>query len=144
MKRSLLAAPLLAAALAGCASVASQAAGPASSSAPSPRPAATAARPSAAATHASPAATGCALRTRFDYIVRTTEPGTQATAQEIGNVDLGNCTPALQDFAETAGQAQGECTTIARARANRGYDVNAVPAPPLRRVLERAGPGCAE
>ena len=74
--------------------------------------------------------------------MRTTEPGTPAVAQAIGNVDLGNCTPALADFAKTAGQAQGECTTIARARANPGYDVNATPAPPLRRVLERAGPGC--
>jgi hypothetical protein len=141
MKRSLATTSLLAAALTltACASVGSSTSPPPSPTlTPGPSPAVTAAR--ATATPAASAA--CGLKTTFDYIVRTTEPGVPAAAQEIGNVDLGNCTPALADFAQTAGQAQGECTTIARARANRGYDVNAVPAPPLRRVLASAGPGC--
>jgi hypothetical protein len=135
MNRCLATIPLLAAALAlaACTSPA-----PASQPSPAVAPAAATQSPPA-----SPAASAsCALRTTFSYIVRTTEPGQPAIAQEIGNVDLGNCTPTLSDFAQTAGQAQGECTTIARARANRGYNVNASPAPPLRKVLMRAGPGC--
>jgi hypothetical protein len=112
--------------------------GTASSSPPAAAPAA--ATPRAPASTAPAAA--CTLKTTFNFIVRTVEPGMPASAQEIGNVDFGNCTPTLQDFTQTAGQDQGECTTIARARANRGYDVNATPAPPLRRVLMRAGPGC--
>jgi hypothetical protein len=134
------------AAIALAAGLALTACASASSSLPAPNPAtsspspAVAASPAAAASPATSAT--CKLKTTFDYIVRTAEPGTPATAQEIGNVDLGNCTPSLADFAQTAGQAQGECTTIARARANGGYDVNASPAPPLRRVLMRAGPGC--
>jgi len=140
MKRALLLAVALAApfALAACASAASPAAPPPSPTlTSSPSPAATAAQATAR-----PAAPACKLKIRFDYIVRSAEAGTPAIAQLIGNVDLGNCTPTLKDFARTAGQGPGECTTIARARANPGYDVNAVPAPPLRRVLASAGPGC--
>jgi hypothetical protein len=49
--------------------------------------------------------------------------------------------PTLSSFAATAGQADGECATIALASSNPGYDVNAVPAPPLKDVIESAGPG---
>ena len=124
--RSLAPAALTALSLAACAAPGSSSSPPA---APSP-------------SHTVAAAGPCKLKTRFDYLVRTTQPGVPASALEIGNVDLANCTPALADFAATAGQAAGECTTIARARANPGYDVSAVPARPLRRVLMRAGPGC--
>jgi hypothetical protein len=119
----------------GAASALAACSSPAPSSSPPP-----AAAPKSPPASSAPGA--CALKTTFDYIVRTTEPGTPAIAQDIGNVDLANCTSSLSDFAATAGTAQGECTTIARARANPGYDVNASPAPPLRRVLLRAGPGC--
>jgi len=121
------------------ASAALAACGSAVSSAPAASPAA---RPTATAAAAPPSPAACKLKVTFNYFVRTTEPGLAASAQEIGNVDFSNCTPTLRDFAQTAGQAQGECTTIARARANPGYDVNATPAPPLRRVIMSAGPGC--
>jgi hypothetical protein len=84
----------------------------------------------------------CKLKTKFDYIERTTEPGIQAQALEIGNVDLVNCTASLKDFQATAGQADGECTTIAKASDNPGYDAEAIPAPRLKHVIESAGPGC--
>jgi hypothetical protein len=58
------------------------------------------------------AAVPCELKTTFNYIVRTTEPGMSAQAQEIGNVAIGNCTAALQDFAATAGQAQGNARRL--------------------------------
>jgi hypothetical protein len=84
----------------------------------------------------------CKLKVTFDYLVRTTEPGLAASADEIGNVDLSDCTPTLQDFAQTAGQAQGECTAIALASDNPGYNPDASPALPLRKVIKKAGPGC--
>jgi hypothetical protein len=56
--------------------------------------------------------------------------------------DGADCTPTLQEFQETAGQAQGECTTIALASDNPGYNAAAFPAPPLRDVINSAGPGC--
>lgn len=88
------------------------------------------------------ASSSCRLHTSFNYLIRDTTPGLPASAQEIGNVDLGNCTLALSDFAAEAGQAQGECEQIALAADNPGYNANATPAKPLRKVIASAGPGC--
>jgi hypothetical protein len=106
---------------------------------PSSSPGAAAATTPAAAA-VSPAT--CKLQTTFDYIERTTEPGLQPQADEIGNVDLAHCASSLDDFRQTAGQADGECTTIALASDNPGYDPNATPAPALHKIIESAGPGC--
>lgn len=109
-------------------------------SASSPSAGATAAASAAvAAAKPSPA---CTLKTTFDYLVRDDDPGAQVQAQEIGNVDIVNCADSLSNFAATAGQSAGECTTIAKASDNPGYNVNAVPAAPLKDVIESAGPGC--
>ena len=89
--------------------------------------------------HASPA---CKRSLLPAYIIRDDDPGASIMADEIGATDEENCTSSLADFAATAGQASGECTTIALASSNPGYDVNQVPAPPLRDVIESAGPGC--
>jgi hypothetical protein len=112
------------------------------SPAASPPPAASAATPPAATTAAASASVkGCTSPT-FDYIERDDDPGAQTLAQEIGNCDLATGQDSLASFQQTAGQAPGECTTIALASDNPGYDVNAVPAPPLKDVIESAGPGC--
>jgi hypothetical protein len=106
--------------------------------------AAPAAVPSHAATHrAAPSASpSCKRTTTFDYIVRDSDPGASVMADEIGNTDYVDCKSSLADFAATAGQAPGECTTIALASDNPGYKVNQVPARPLKDVIESAGPGC--
>lgn len=106
-------------------------------------PAATtaAAAPASPAVVASASAKGCTGPT-FDYIERDDLPGAQILAQEIGNCDLATGQDSLANFQQTAGQGAGECTTIALASDNPGYDVNAVPAPPLKDVIESAGPGC--
>lgn len=104
----------------------------------------TASSPPAAATRAaspSPSAS-CAPKTTFDYIERDDDPGASVQADEIGNVDLENCTPSLSNFKAEAGQAPGECTTIALASDNPGYNINTTPAPTLKGVIESAGPGC--
>jgi hypothetical protein len=85
----------------------------------------------------------CKLKDTPTYIVRDDDPGASVLASDIGNADYVTCTTALADFAATAGQASGECTTIALASDNPGYNVNAVPAPPLKGVIESAGPGCS-
>lgn len=95
----------------------------------------------ATATSPSPAAS-CALPDDRDLIERDDLPGVQILANEIGEVDLGNCVTTLSEFQQTAGQGQGECTTIAWASDNPGYDADAIPAPPLKKVIESAGPGC--
>jgi hypothetical protein len=101
-----------------------------------------AARPAAARAAKPSPSPSCTRTTTFDYIERTTEPGLQPQAGEIGNTDYSDCEDSLADFAETAGQADGECTTVALASSNPGYDPDAVPAPPLKGVIESAGPGC--
>jgi hypothetical protein len=88
------------------------------------------------------ASASCGLKTTFDYIVRDSGPGTAALASEIGNVDYSACASSLSTFRQEAGQAGGECTTIALASRNPGYNVSAVPAPPLKDVIMSAGPGC--
>jgi hypothetical protein len=90
---------------------------------------------------ASASVKGCTSEA-FDYIERDVDPEAQTLAQEIGNCDLATGQNSLASFQQTAGQAPGECTTIALASDNPGYNVNAVPAPPLKDVIESAGPGC--
>lgn len=125
----LLAAAAATAALAACGSAASST---------------SAAAPASQAAKAAPAPSApCRLKITFDYIERTTEPGLQAQANEIGNVDFTNCTDTLSDFQAEAGQGDGECTKIALASKNPGYDASAVPAPSLKAVIASAGPGCA-
>jgi hypothetical protein len=80
--------------------------------------------------------------TTFDYIERTVWRPLQPSADEIGNTDYATCTSSLASFAAEAGQADGECTTIALASDNPGYNANATPAAPLHHVIESAGPGC--
>lgn len=96
---------------------------------------------SATPSHAA-SATPCSLAPTFDYIERITEPGLAPSAFELGNVNLAECKPTLDTFMSTAGQAAGECTTIALASDNPGYDINAADPPPLRKVILSAGPGC--
>ncbi len=124
---------LLAAAAAAALSLAACGSAPSS-----PAPASPASSPAAAA---KPSAS-CKLTTTFDYIERTTEPGLQAQADEIGNADYAACADSLSTFRQEAGQADGECTTIAKASDNPGYNPDAVPAPPLKNVIMSAGPGC--
>jgi hypothetical protein len=98
---------------------------------------ATAPARAAAARSASPRPShsrACTRKTTFDYIERDDDPGASVTAGEIGNTDYVNCTSSLADFAATAGQAAGECTTIALASGNPGYDVSEVPAPRLKHL----------
>jgi hypothetical protein len=100
-----------------------------------------AAAPATQAAVASASAKGCTGPT-FDYIERDDFPGAQILAEEIGNCDLATGQDSLASFQQTAGQGTGECTTIALASDNPGYNVNAIPAPPLKDVIESAGPGC--
>ena len=74
-----------------------------------------------------------------DYTLAQIAPG----ATPSGLYDFSGATQfKLPVAAGYVGQASGECTTIALASSNPGYDVNQVPAPPLRDVIESAGPGC--
>ncbi len=82
-----------------------------------------------------------------DILVRDDDPGASVMAQELGGGYVwdhvtGICLDAVEWAAATAGRGPGECTTIALASDNPGYDANAVPAPRLKHVIRSAGPGC--
>ena len=104
-------------------------------------PAASAAVSHAAKPKAKPSPS-CTLPDTPTYIVRDDDPGASVIASDIGNADYATCTTMLSNFAADAGEAPGECTTVALASDNPGYDVNEIPAPPLKDVIEAAGPGC--
>lgn len=82
-----------------------------------------------------------------DLLVRDAIPGTPALTSDIGgqwswDSTTGKCLDAVAYTIATAGQADGECTTIALAKSNPGYDTSASPAPKLKKVIAKAGPGC--
>jgi hypothetical protein len=86
--------------------------------------------------------TARALRLTTKYLERMTEGGLAASATQVWNANLGNCTSTLANFPQTVGIGPGECTKIALANDNPGYNVLAFPAPPLKDVIAQAGPGC--
>lgn len=94
-----------------------------------------------ASTTSVPPAT-CNLKSTGDIIQRVIVPGQPATAQELGSVNLGNCTLSFDDLAQETSTDAGYCTTAAWATDNPGYDINAVPAAPLKKVQAQAGAAC--
>jgi hypothetical protein len=108
------------------------------------------ARPAAQAvvTTASPATTAAATTPGPtcapgpDMLERVVIPGLPATTQDLGSVNLGTCQTLIQSLPAEAGTEAGECTTIAWLSDNPNYDVNATPAPPLKKIQASAGPGC--
>jgi hypothetical protein len=120
----------------------------AAASSPAPNPAASAAAKAKAAAQAK-AVSACFARkpASGQLYVRTTEPGLQANASELGanwswDYVTGTCMDAMDSTIAGAGTADGECTTVGYVADNPGYDANAVPAPPLPAVANEAGPGC--
>jgi hypothetical protein len=68
-------------------------------------------------------------------------------AQEIGggwdwNVIAKKCMTSTQMIIAGAPTEAGNCTQVALASSNPGYNPDATPAPPLKHVIAEAGPGC--
>jgi hypothetical protein len=120
------------------------------------------ARPAAAIT-ASPAASGpaapaastkstCEARPdrSGDLLVRVITNGQPAVTQQLGGAwawdrATGTCDTAVQmiiSAAPAAAAAARSCSQVARAADNRGYQLSAVPAPPLKKVIAWKGRAC--
>lgn len=97
----------------------------------------------AAVTTSQPPAT-CNLKSAGDIIERVVTPGNPATAQQLGSVNLAQCKLAFDTLAQETSTDPGFCSQEAWAADNPNYDVNAVPAPPLRKIQAQAGAGCAQ
>lgn len=139
--------PVLAAAaavlaLAGCSSTAGKpAAVPAATSVPSS--VATTAPPAPDTSSSQPAAPAetCAtpLPDSGDIIVRETVPNLPASAQELGGTDPEHCVLTFDTLKTSSPTGAGYCTQAAWAADNPGYDVNATPAPLLKKVRVTIG-----
>lgn len=84
----------------------------------------------------------CTLPDDRDLLVWYKVPTLQDSAQELGEVDLANCTPTVDTIMSTSPTGAGYCTEVAYADQNPGYNADATPAPRLKHVIEEVGAGC--
>lgn len=75
-------------------------------------------------------------------IARYVVPGMAATAQELGGWDLATCTVDIDKIMVGAPTGDGYCTELAWVSDNPGYNADATPAAPLRKVIEAIGGSC--
>lgn len=73
-----------------------------------------------------------------DLIIWQRAPKLPDSAFEVGNYSF-NCAPTVDTFVVDEPTGPGYCNKIAWVDDNPGYDVDARPAPPLKRVIETAG-----
>jgi hypothetical protein len=133
-----------AAALAGCGGASSTDRPAAASSSAAPSATATASALPRASTQAQ-----CEARpdTSGDILVRTTTNGQPAATQQLGgawtwDTRTSTCTTAADAIISTASTNAGNCTEVAYASSNPGYQLTVSPAPPLRKVVASKGPAC--
>ena len=82
-----------------------------------------------------------------DIYVRMITSGVQTQAQELGgewrwDSTTNKCLTYVQLVIATAPLVAGSCTQVGYVSDNPGYDPNATPAKPLKRVVAQAGPAC--
>ncbi|MGN6607353.1 MAG: hypothetical protein ACTHMS_10150 [Jatrophihabitans sp.] len=110
--------------------------------APGDRPSTTQrAKPTAAAPKpTTPAGSGCPSGP--DLIIRETDFGLPALAQRLGaNVyTASGCKDTVKSLEDTA--PSSGCIDVAYARDNPGYNPDADPAPPLKKVFASVGGAC--
>ena len=78
-----------------------------------------------------------------DILVRETRPGLPDDALELGggwqwNYNTNTCMTSVGFTIATASQGKGNCTEVALASGNLGYNVEAKPAAPLKKVIASA------
>ena len=78
-----------------------------------------------------------------DILVRETRPGLPDDALELGggwqwNYNTNTCMTSVDFTIATASQGKGNCTEVALASDNLGYNVEAKPAAPPKKVIASA------
>lgn len=101
-----------------------------------------AAPPTTASSSTSQPTATCNLKSQGDIIERVVVPGQPATAQQLGSVDLAQCKMSFDTLAQETSTDAGYCSTEAWLADNPGYPVDAVPAPPLKKIQAQAGAAC--
>ena len=77
--------------------------------------------------------------TSRDLIIWERRPRIQDSAVEVGDVDGVNCKPTLDTWPASEPTGPGYCSKIAWASDNPGYDADARPASPLKKVIDEVG-----
>jgi hypothetical protein len=85
--------------------------------------------------------------TSGDIYVRMIRRGRPPHVRELGgkwewNHALNKCETSVQMMISTAPMTGGNCTQVGYVADNPGYDPNARPAAPLKKVVALAGPAC--
>jgi len=86
--------------------------------------------------------TACRLTPTEDLIERDITPRIPPSAILIGNVNLVLCKPTVDTIQQTTPSGPGYCTQIARSADNPGYNPDATPAAPLRKIIAQYGSAC--
>ncbi|GAB2553605.1 hypothetical protein GCM10027167_71280 [Nocardia heshunensis] len=89
-----------------------------------------------------PASKECNLQTARDLLIWQRWLGSPDTTLQVGDVDIVNCVPTLDNWRVGQPANAGYCSKIAWADDNPGYDDSARPAAPLKKVLDEIGPAC--
>ncbi|WP_034262308.1 hypothetical protein [Actinospica robiniae] len=95
-----------------------------------------------AATSAAPSPS-CSLVDDQDLFVRYLSPDQVPKVDEYGEVNHTDCTPMLSWLEQIAVTDPGYCMQVAWAMDNPGYDLDAIPAKPLRNLIESIPAGCS-
>lgn len=77
-----------------------------------------------------------------DMIVWYKVPGLPDSAQVLGGWSPGTCKLSVDQIMQGSSMGPDYCTVIARASDNPGYNADAIPAKPLKHVIEEVGAGC--
>ena len=86
--------------------------------------------------------TGCPLPNDVEYIERDTVPRLPTSAIRLGSVYVTLCKTTVDALPLISPLGEGYCTQLALASDNPGYDENATPAAPLRKVVAQVGGSC--
>jgi hypothetical protein len=97
---------------------------------------------SRATAQAAASSPSCTLPDNRDVYVWYKVPGTQDSAQELGEADLANCTTTVENIVSTAPTGAGYCTQIGWVDQNSGYNANADVASPIPNIIDEVGGSC--
>jgi hypothetical protein len=97
------------------------------------------AAPNEAVTRPAPRLGRCDMPTTRDLIIWERRPQILDSAYEVGDADLSQCKPTVDTWPAGEPTGSGYCSKIAWASDNPGYDTDARPAPPLKKVIEEVG-----
>ena len=84
----------------------------------------------------------CGLPHFGDLILWQRQPGQKDRARRMSDVDEAKCAPALNNWMDGIPAGPGVCYAIGWAVDNPGYPAKAVPAPPLKKVIDKVGDAC--